>query len=141
MSKQTSESSQGSLKAYITGFIYSLALTLTAYMLVSIHVSSGHTSFSDHILLIAIVVLAIVQLATQLVFFLHLDKESKPRWNLTAAAFALIVVLIVVIGSLWIMANLSYHHEHSYGVTHDGHPLTSPSQTNQYIIHDEGIQP
>jgi len=114
---------------------------MTAYLLVNIHVSSGHTTFSDHILLIVIVVLAIVQLMTQLVFFLHLDKESKPRWNLTAAAFALIVVLILVLGSLWIMANLSYHHGHGYGITHDGHVLNSPAQTNQYIIQDEGVQP
>jgi hypothetical protein len=48
--------------------------------------------------------------------------------------------LILVLGSIWIMTNLSYHHD-GYGVTHDGHTLHTPAQTNQYIIQDEGIKP
>ncbi|MDB5161152.1 MAG: putative cytochrome ubiquinol oxidase chain cyoD, partial [Candidatus Saccharibacteria bacterium] len=112
--------SQGSLTSYTVGFIYSLVLTFTAYIFISNHVFSGNA------LIGAIIALAIVQLLVQLVFFLHLDRESKPRWNLVVLLFALMVVLIVVIGSLWIMSNLNYHM--------DAH------QSDTYIIHDEGIK-
>jgi cytochrome o ubiquinol oxidase operon protein cyoD len=89
-------------------------------------------------MLAALSVLAIIQLFVQLTFFLHLDRESKPWWNNTAFAFAVIVVVILVGGSIWIMANLNYHHG-AHDVTHTGHVLTSPQQTTQYIIQDEGI--
>ena len=57
----------------------------------------------------AIIFLAVVQLVVQLVFFLHLGRERQPRWNLLAFAFMAIVLLILVLGSLWIMNNLNYH--------------------------------
>jgi cytochrome o ubiquinol oxidase operon protein cyoD len=60
-------------------------------------------------LVLVIVGLAVVQLLVQLIFFLHLGKESKPRLNLTIFAFMLLVVGIVAIGSLWIMHNLDYN--------------------------------
>ncbi len=123
------DSAKGTTKTYITGFLLSLALTLVAYIPVSRHVSSHHATFSDSFLLIWVGVLAVIQLFIQLIFFLHLGKESKPRWNLTVASFAALIVLILVLGSIWIMNNLDYHHPHEM----------SPSQTNTYIIHDEGI--
>jgi cytochrome o ubiquinol oxidase operon protein cyoD len=69
--------------------------------------------------------LAVVQLFVQLYFFLHMGDESKPRWNLMAFLFMLLVLVIVVFGSLWIMKNLDYH--------------MSPSDTSNYMMHEEGI--
>ncbi len=133
MSVQSTEkhqdSAKGTAKTYVTGFLLSLALTLVAYIPVSRHVSSHHATFSDTFLLIWVGALAIIQLFVQLIFFLHLGHESKPRWNLTVASFAALIVLILVLGSIWIMNNLDYHHPH----------VIPPSQTNTYIIHDEGI--
>jgi cytochrome o ubiquinol oxidase subunit IV len=130
----------GTKLTYTVGFGLSLALTLTAFLLVKHHVDTHHQFPSDNFMLAALSVLAISQLFTQLIFFLHLDRESKPWWNNTVLGFAAIVVIILVGGSIWIMTNLDYHHG-SHDVTHDGHHLTTPQQTNQYIIHDEGIQP
>ncbi|HSW78894.1 MAG TPA: cytochrome o ubiquinol oxidase subunit IV [Candidatus Babeliales bacterium] len=125
---------------YITGFGLSLVLTLLAYLLVQKHIHSHHLNPSDTFMLVAVSVLAVTQLLVQLVFFLHLDNEKRPWWNSIALLFAVMVVVIIVFGSLWIMQNLSYHHG-PVDITHDGHHLGSPQQTNQYIIHDEGIQP
>ena len=136
----THETAPATLKSYCVGFGLSLLLTLTAFVPVMRHVNSHHTIYSDTTLIVTIVVLAIVQLQVQLLFFLHLARESKPRWNLTVFTLMLTVVGILVAGSLWIMANLNYHHV-PYGTTHDGKNLTSPSQTTQYIIQDEGVQP
>jgi cytochrome o ubiquinol oxidase subunit IV len=119
---QHEEAGMGSYLSYSIGFLTSLELTLGAYLLVI------HHSFTSGRLILAIIGLAIAQLLVQLVFFLHLGRESKPRWNLVVFSFALIVVLIVVIGSLWIMNHLNYHN-------------MTPQQTNTFIIKDEGIQP
>ena len=130
----------GSGWTYIFGYLLSLSLTLVAFALVKQHVSSHHLSPDDNFMLISLAVLALMQLLVQLTFFLHLDRESKPWWNTTALGFAVIVVFILVGGSIWIIANLDYHHG-AQNTTHDGHTLTTPSQVNQYIIQDEGVQP
>ena len=44
-----------------------------------------------------------------LVYFLHLDSKSEGGWNLIAIVFAALIILIVVVGSLWIMWNLNYN--------------------------------
>lgn len=116
----------GNTASYVAGFVLSLLLTLTAYWLVLQHKNSHQPLFSHRFLIITIIVLAVTQLFVQLVFFLHLDSESRPRWNLLVTSLAAIVVLILVLGSLWIMNNLNYH-------------MDSPAQTDKNIIQDEGI--
>jgi|SRR4051812_24292592 cytochrome o ubiquinol oxidase subunit IV len=129
---------KGTYINYVIGYGLSVALTLTAFGLVKHHLATHHLSPTDDFMLAGLAVLAITQLFVQLIFFLHLDRQSKPWWNTTALAFAAIVVLILVGGSIWIMANLNYHHG-PHDVTHTGHTLTSPQQTTQYIIQDEGV--
>jgi len=97
---------QATRSAYVTGFVISLLLTLLAYLLVTKDVVDAW------LVIPAIVVLAVVQFVVQLVFFLHLGRETKPRWNLMAFLFMILVVFIVVAGSLWIMANLDYNMNH-----------------------------
>lgn len=98
--------SKSPLLSYIIGFVFSIVLTFLAYILVVNHVLNGG------LLVAVIVALAIIQLFVQLFFFLHLGKESKPRWNLLMFSFALSVVVIIVFGSLWIMNNLDYNMMH-----------------------------
>lgn len=117
------KSGKGSLKTYTIGFVLSLILTISAYVLVA------HTSFTKPLLVTIVVVLAIIQLIVQLIFFLHMASESKPRWNLAVFGFMLMVVFIIVFGSLWIMYNLDYNHA--------GH---NHYQTPQQIIQDEGVK-
>jgi cytochrome o ubiquinol oxidase operon protein cyoD len=133
------EASTGSIWTYSIGFGLSLALTSVAFLLTHKHLQSGHLTPTDTFMLWSLSALAIIQLFVQLIFFLHLDRESKPRWNITVLSFAAIVVIILVGGSIWIMTNLNYHHG-PHNVTHTGHTLTTPQQTTQYIIQDEGIQ-
>lgn len=85
---------------YVIGFVLSIVATLAAYALVV------SRAFSPAPLIIAIVLLALVQLAVQLVAFLHIGHRT-PVWNLAALAFAIIIIGIVAGGSLWIMNNLN----------------------------------
>lgn len=102
--------------SYVTGFISAIILTLFAYFTVVNHWLEGWQ------LVGAIMGLASLQLAVQLVFFLHLERETKPRWNLIVFIFMLIILVIIVGGSLWIMQNLSYH------------TMMSPEEMNEYMI-------
>jgi len=120
---------RAAVKTYINGFILSIVLTLLAFGLVSEHVNSDHTAFSHGNLTLLLAGLATAQLLVQLVFFLHLGKETKPKLNLMAFYFMLLTVVIVVFGSLWIMDNLDYQH---------GDHATN-EEVQEYIIKDEGI--
>lgn len=86
-----------------TGFVLAVCLTLAAYFVVANHWLYGVWA------VVAVVALAIVQLLVQLIFFLHLGREGKPRWNLAAFFFMLIFLFIIIAGSLWIMYNLNYN--------------------------------
>jgi cytochrome o ubiquinol oxidase operon protein cyoD len=50
--------------------------------------------------------LAIVQAIVQAILFLHVGQEDKPRWETISFCFMVMCVLIIVIGSLWIMHDL-----------------------------------
>lgn len=90
-------------QSYALGFVLSVLLTLAAYFLVVNHM------LSEKVLVFTIIGLAIIQLWVQLVMFLHLGQESGPRWKMLSWLSTVSIILIVVIGSLWIMDNLSYH--------------------------------
>lgn len=91
----------GSLKAYVIGFFSSLVLTSIAFLLVTFEV------FSKEILLPMIVVLALAQAVCQLLFFLHIGQEAKPRWETLVFYFMLLILLIIAIGTLLIMHDLN----------------------------------
>jgi len=105
-----------SAAAYVAGFISAVALTLMAYF------SVVERWFSGRELVGVIMGLAAIQLVVQLVFFLHLGRETKPRWNMIVFIFMLIILVIIVAGSLWIMQNLNYH------------TMMSPEAMNEYML-------
>ncbi|WED42388.1 cytochrome o ubiquinol oxidase subunit IV [Legionella cardiaca] len=92
--------SYGTYQSYTIGFVSSLLLTLFSFYLVA------SSALPPKILYIAVGALAIMQLFVQLVFFLHLNTTSKTNWNLLSFLFTLVVVLVLVIGTMWIMYNL-----------------------------------
>lgn len=98
-------SKENFLKSYIVGFLLSIIYTIAAYVVVVRHLLSGGN------LTFFIIGLGVLQAAVQLTFFLHLNMENKPRLNLVLFISTLGVILIVVIGSIWIMSNLNYRHD------------------------------
>ena len=127
--KRTIHGENAGLISYIVGFVLSVVLTLIAYYAVVMHADSEHKTFGHTAITIFIVVLAFVQLLVQLVFFLHLAREEKPRLNTNALLFAVLIIAILVIGSLWIMENLSYSHP----------DVLSPDEFDNYIMEKEAI--
>lgn len=90
----------GTLKSYVIGFLASILLTGLSFLLVITK------AFSEQVLIHSIIGLAILQAVVQLLFFLHVGQEAKPRWETLVFYFMVMVLLIVVVGSLWIMFDL-----------------------------------
>lgn len=89
------------VKSYLTGFVLSVLLTAVPFALVMMHAASAT------ILIPTVIGIGIVQIAVHLVCFLHMNRSSSQLWNNAAFAFAVIVVGILVVGSLWIMYHLN----------------------------------
>jgi cytochrome o ubiquinol oxidase operon protein cyoD len=58
---------------------------------------------------IALFVLAIGQMGVHLVFFLHLTTGDDNANNILALAFGVLIVLLLIVGSLWIMTHLNHN--------------------------------
>jgi cytochrome o ubiquinol oxidase operon protein cyoD len=56
---------------------------------------------------VGLVVLAFAQIGVHLVFFLHLGSGPDHTNNILALAFGVLVVFLVIVGSVWIIANLN----------------------------------
>ncbi|MFT4192923.1 MAG: cytochrome o ubiquinol oxidase subunit IV [Comamonas sp.] len=93
--------SHGTVKSYIVGFILSAVLTIIPFWLVAAGVlPKGST-------IIAVAVLAAVQVLVQLVYFLHFDRSSEQSWNVLSFLFTVMVLAIIIVGSLWVMHNMN----------------------------------
>lgn len=112
-----------SFKLYVQGFVFSLLFTFAAYLFATNN-EQGGLLFG-----ITLALFAFGQLVTQLVCFLHLDQESKPRYNQMAFVYTALTVFAIVAGSLWIMHNLHYN------------MAPKDPLIEQKIIEDEGYQP
>lgn len=97
------EKSEGRISylSYVIGFILSIVTTVIAY------VFATQQLWSVDILVIVIMSIAVVQLVVQMIFFLHIGHGS--RWKLISFIFTMLVVLIVVVGSIWVMYHLDYN--------------------------------
>jgi cytochrome o ubiquinol oxidase operon protein cyoD len=93
--------SHGSAGGYTAGFILSVLLTAAAFGIVLTGTLTGHSA------LLAISALAFVQIVVHLVFFLHMNTSSGQKWNVMAFGFTVLTAVILIVGSLWIMHNVS----------------------------------
>lgn len=118
---KTTTETGATLGTYVTGFVLSIALTLASYVLVEAHVNSSHALLSRAVVIGTVAVFAITQFIVQMLCFLHLGLEARPRWKLLIFWMMLGVVLILIFGSIWIMNNLNYR------------MLASPAQVNNYL--------
>ncbi|HTR17112.1 MAG TPA: cytochrome o ubiquinol oxidase subunit IV [Acetobacteraceae bacterium] len=92
--------SHGSVASYRKGFYLSVGLTVLAFVITLSHGLSPEGTIR------AIAALAAVQIFVHLVYFLHLNSSSEQRWNVTAFAFTVLSVVILIVGTMWIMANV-----------------------------------
>jgi cytochrome o ubiquinol oxidase operon protein cyoD len=88
---------------YLVGLGLAILLTATSF-----YVAGTDLVWTPSIP-VALVVLAIAQMGVHLVFFLHLTTGPDNTNNVLALAFGVLIVVLVIGGSLWIMANLNHN--------------------------------
>lgn len=89
-------------KDYLTGFVLSVILTAIPFWLVMAKVLPTPT-----ITVLVILAFAMVQVVVHMVYFLHMDAKSENGWNLLALIFTAVLLVIVLIGTLWVMHNMN----------------------------------
>lgn len=88
---------------YLAGLGLAMLLTATSFFV------AGTDLVWQPSIPVALVVLAIAQMGVHLVFFLHITTGADNANNVLALAFGVLIVLLVIGGSLWIMANLNHN--------------------------------
>lgn len=91
-----------SMKEYVTGFVLSVVLTAIPFWLVMAKVLPTPT-----ITTLVILAFAMVQVVVHMVYFLHMNPKSEGGWNLFALIFTAVLLIIVLIGTLWVMHNMN----------------------------------
>ncbi|MEA2896360.1 MAG: cytochrome o ubiquinol oxidase subunit [Bradyrhizobium sp.] len=88
---------------YLTGLGLAILLTAGSFFV------AGTDLVWEPSIPVALVVLAIAQMGVHLVFFLHITTGPDNTNNVLALAFGILIVILVMGGSLWIMANLNHN--------------------------------
>ena len=99
------ESGRDSVATGVAG--YGIGLALAAALTGASFYVAGSDLVWKPAIPVALVALAIAQMGVHLAFFLHITTGQDNTNNVLALAFGTLIVLLVVGGSLWIMANLN----------------------------------
>jgi cytochrome o ubiquinol oxidase operon protein cyoD len=91
------------IAGYLTGLGLAILLTATSFFI------AGTDLVWQPSIPVALVVLAIAQMGVHLVFFLHITTGPDNTNNVLALAFGVLIVVLVIGGSLWIMAHLNHN--------------------------------
>jgi len=86
---------------YLVGLALAILLTAVSFFL------AGTWLVWRPSIPVALVVLAIAQIGVHLVFFLHITTGTDNVNNILALAFGVLIVMLVIVGSLWIMHNMN----------------------------------
>ena len=95
-------SGHSSLKSYVTGFVLSLILTAIPFWLVM-----GDVIESKTVTIAAIMILGGMQMVVHMIYFLHMNNRSEGGWTMMALIFTIMILVIVLVGSLWVMYHLN----------------------------------
>jgi len=91
------------LFGYLIGLALATLITVVAFFI------AGTTLVWQPSIPIALFVLAIAQMGVHLVFFLHITTGPDNVNNIMALAFGVLIVLLLMVGSLWIMSHLNHN--------------------------------
>ncbi|WP_035664488.1 cytochrome o ubiquinol oxidase subunit IV [Bradyrhizobium sp. Ec3.3] len=91
------------IRGYLVGLGLATLITVVAFIV------SGTSLVWQPSIPIALVVLAIAQMGIHLVFFLHITTGAESLNNMLALMFGLLIVVLLIVGSLWIMTHLNHN--------------------------------
>jgi cytochrome o ubiquinol oxidase operon protein cyoD len=101
MPAESEERESAGVLVYTIGLLLAVGLTATSFWVANTDLLWGPG------VPLGLVVLAVAQMGIHLVFFLHITTGPDNTNNVLALAFGILTVILVVVGSLWIMADLN----------------------------------
>ena len=93
----------GQIQVYLLGLLLAAGLTVASFWIAGSSVVWGPAIPA------ALLALAVAQIGVHLVFFLHITSGPENANNSLALAFGVLIVLLIVVGSMWIMAHLNHN--------------------------------
>jgi cytochrome o ubiquinol oxidase subunit IV len=93
----------GDVGSYLVGLALATLLTIVSFFI------AQTTLVWAPSIPVALAVLAIAQMGVHLVFFLHITTGPDNINTVMALAFGVLIVLLLMTGSLWIMAHLNHN--------------------------------
>ena len=108
-------------RTYIFGFLVSLALTLGSYAVVV------HGALPVEFIIPVILIFASLQFLVQVLNFLHVNGQTSSRERLVVLGWTVVIILVLVLGSMWIMTNL------------DARMMPDAAQVERYMTRQTGI--
>lgn len=90
------------MRDYLIGFGLAVILTVIPFWLVMGNVLENKLLTTGIILMFAV-----AQMLVHIVYFLHLNTRSQGGWNMLAAIFTVVLVVIAISGSLWVMFHMN----------------------------------
>ena len=103
MPAESEERESAGMLVYTIGLVLAVGLTATSFWVANTGLLWGPG------VALGLVVLAVAQMGIHLVFFLHITTGPDNTNNVLALAFGILTVLLVVVGSMWIMADLNHN--------------------------------
>ncbi len=97
------DSGAANLKPYGVGFVLSIVLTTIPFAAVMYGVLPRQATVP------VIFIAALVQILVHLHYFLHVKMSAGSRWHIVALLLAVLVAVLIVGGTIWIMAHLDYN--------------------------------
>ena len=98
---------RGGIRSYCLGLALAVILTAASFWAARTHLIYGPA------VPMAIAVFAFAQMGIHLVFFLHITTGPDNTNNVLALAFGVLITLLIIFGSIWIMANLDHNMAHA----------------------------
>ncbi|MDC3417460.1 cytochrome C oxidase subunit IV family protein [Aquibacillus salsiterrae] len=86
-----------SFQSYVTGFLFSIVLTIIPLVLVL------NDMLENPLLLVIILLAACFQFVIQIYYFMHLRENKNRGYIVLALIVGIIIVVTVVGGSAWVM--------------------------------------
>ncbi len=93
--------SHGDVRSYLIGFFLAAVLTAVPFGLVMSGMLPPGSAAP------VCMAFAAVQIVVHLVYFLHMNGNSTRSWNGAAFVFTLVILVILLVGTLWVMHNMN----------------------------------
>ena len=99
--QEESQTSHGTYRSYIVGFVLSVLLTIVPFWVVL-----GAVELNFYWALGIIFGLGAIQIMVHVHYFLHVTVGAEQGWQVMSLAFTAVLLVIVLAGSIWVMFHL-----------------------------------